>query len=339
MTDTLSISLVIPVYNDTENLVRAIKRAAELGCFEQVIVMDDHSNPPIALDMITPQNAPQNWLSLHHNPTQLGPGPARNRATDLVQTSHLLYLDSDDLLTLELPDLLADLASDPSKDSFDFCLFKHHDSRVETGQMDYDEDFWQQAYLPEQALVTLDPSQTALLAQTANYPWNKIYRTAFLRQSGARCSDILLHEDVALHWQSFLYASKILVSSRAIVEHFVLNDGQRLTNLRGQERLAFFEVLPALFSQVRTVESPDLTLPFLHFVTGLFYWIEDNITPDLRRTVRRRTGAFIKTVLRDMPLQQIKCKDPDLFSRIKDQQRRGRIIRLPNLRRLLGRQR
>jgi len=331
MTEPLTLSLIIPVYNDTENLVRGLAQAAELGCFEQVIVMDDRSDPPLIDDLITPPNAPKNWLSLHHNPTQMGPGPARNRAIDLVQTSHLLYLDSDDLLTPALPDLLADLADE----TFDFCLFKHHDSRMVSGQMEYDEDLWEQANLPEQALVTLDPQQTALLAQTASYPWNKIYRTEFLRQSGARCSEILLHEDVALQWQSFLYARKILVSPRLIVEHFVQNDGQRLTNLRGRERLEFFKVLPALFSQVRAVKSPDLTLPFLHFVTGLFYWIEDNTTPDLRRTVRRQAGAFLKTALRDISLQQIKPKDPDLYSHIKDQQRRGRLIRLPSLRRLL----
>lgn len=335
MTAPLTLSLVIPVYNDTENLIRTLRRAAELGCFERVIVMDDRSEPPITRDLITPKNTPENWLSLHHNPTQLGPGSARNRGLDLVQTSHLLYLDSDDLLTPALPDLLAELAVDPAKDSFDFCLFKHHDSRMKTGLMDHDAHFWQQANLPKQTLVTLDPSQTTLLAQTANYPWNKIYRTAFLRQSGARCSDILLHEDVALHWQSFVYARKILVSPRIIVEHFVLEDGQRLTNLRGRERLDFFNILPALFSQVRAVKSPDLTLPFLQFVTGLFYWIEDNTTPDLRRTVRRRAGAFLKIALQDIPLQQIKSNDLDLYTRIKDQKRRGRLIRLPSLRRLL----
>lgn len=334
MTEPLTLSLIIPVFNDTENLVRVLMQAAELGCFAQAIVMDDRSDPPLTNDLITPQNAPKDWLSLQHNPTQLGPGPARNRAIDLVQTSHLLYLDSDDLVTPALPDLLADLAD---KD-FDFCLFKHHDSRVETGQLGFDEDLWQQASLPPRPLVMLDPSQVALLTQTANYPWNKIYRTEFLRQSGARCSDILLHEDVALHWQSFLYASKILASQRIVVEHFVLDDGQRLTNLRGRERLAFFKVLPALFSQVRAVKSPDLTLPFLHFITGLFYWIEANTTPDLHRTVRRQTGAFLKTVLHDIPLQQIKPKDPELHMRIKDQQRRGRLIRLPSLRRILGQQ-
>lgn len=330
MKQPLTLSLIIPVYNDTENLIRALAQVAELGCFEQVIVMDDCSNPPLVHGSIVPKNTAKNWLSLQHNTAQNGPGPARNRALSLVQTSHFLYLDSDDLLTQELPDLLAEL----SGETFDFCLFKHHDSRMEAGQMVHDENFWQQADLPDQPLVALDRRQTGLLAQTANYPWNKIYRTDFLRQSGARCSEILLHEDIALHWQSFLFAKKILASQRIIVEHFVQEGGQRLTNRRGQERLAFFDVLPALFDQLR---GTDLALPFLGFVTSLFYWIEDNITRDLRSTVRQRVDGFLQTVLRDIPLDQIKNVDPDLYARFNDQQRSGRPFRMPNLRRLVRR--
>lgn len=328
----MNISLIIPVRNDAENLIRLLVQAADLGCFQNVIVIDDHSDIPLTHTMISPVNVPENWLSLTRNPKQMGPGPSRNFAIDLVKTDHLLYLDSDDLLTQELPYLLAELAGR----EFDFCLFKHHDSRMQHGQMPHDEAFWQAANLADTPLTLLDQASTPLLAQTANYPWNKIYRSEFLRQSDARCSDILLHEDVALHWQSFLYAKTIYCSSRIVVQHFVDDSAQRLTNLKGRERLAFFNVLPALFRQVRDANRPEITIAFLQFITGLLYWIEDNITPNLRRSVRRKTGAFISDVLREVPLATIASKNPELHQRLKDQRRRGRFIRLPKLRRRKG---
>lgn len=325
----MNISLIIPVYNDTENLIRLLDQAANLGCFTQVIVIDDCSDPPLRRAIIAPPDTPENWLSLKQNPKRLGPGPSRNWAIDLVKTSHLLYLDSDDLLTNELLGLLADLKGR----DFDFCLFKHHDSRMKSGQTPHDEAFWQAAKLGTQTLSKPDNAAIAQLAQTANYPWNKIYRSDFLRQSNARCSNILLHEDVALHWQSFLHAKSILSSPRSCVQHFVEDSANRLTNLQGGQRLAFFEVLPGLYDQIKNNAPPALTLAFLHFVTGLLYWIEYNTSYNLRRRVRRLTGGFIKQILQDLPLQDIKVKDPALFRCLINQQRRGRFIRLPKLRR------
>ncbi len=321
----MNISLIIPVRNDTENLIHLLAQAAELGCFTQAIVIDDLSDTPLTRSMIEPEKAPENWLLLNRNPKQFGPGPSRNIAIELVKTSHLMYIDSDDMLTPALIDLLNDL----NGKEFDFCLFKHHDSRVQHGQMPHDEAFWQSAGLADTALARLDAVTTPQLAQTANYPWNKIYRTEFLRHSGARCSNILLHEDVALHWQSFLQAKTILCSSSIVVEHFVDSRAQRLTNLRGQDRLEFFNVLPSLYRQVRDGNHPEFTMAFLHFVTGLLYWIEYNVTPDLRRTVRRKTGLFVEQVLQDFPLNEFASKDPALHQHLKDQRRRGRFIRLP----------
>ncbi len=328
----MNISLIIPVRNDTENLIRLLAQAAELGCFQHVIVIDDLSDTPLTPPMIAPVDVPKNWLSLIRNPKQFGPGPSRNLAIDLVKTSHLLYLDSDDLLTPELSSLLDDLAGF----EFDFCLFKHHDSRMQHGQMPHDEVFWEAANLPHTPLALLDSTTAAQLAQTANYPWNKIYHTEFLRQSGARCSDVLLHEDVALHWQSFLYAKTIYCSPRIVVQHFVDESALRLTNRSDRERLAFFDILPALFRQVRDESRLEITMAFLQFVTRLFYWIEYNVTPNLRRTVRRHTGAFIKNVLREIPLAKVAEMNPELHQRLKDQRRRGRFIRLPKLGRTKG---
>src|SRR5690606_36924284 len=115
--------------------------------------------------------APAPGITLLRHPHPLGAGLARNAGLAVVQSTHLLFLDADDLPTAGLRDLLCDLGQQAAP--FDFCLFKHADSRVSSeelwGQPDWDERFWNAAGLAIGALREAPVAVWPLLAQTANY--------------------------------------------------------------------------------------------------------------------------------------------------------------------------
>ena len=87
-----------------------------------VVVVDDGSPSPLDPGWISAETglAPDR-LTLLRNDTPTGPGAARNRALAHVPTPHLLFVDADDLVTPDLPDLMADLVGR----DFDFCIFRH----------------------------------------------------------------------------------------------------------------------------------------------------------------------------------------------------------------------
>lgn len=268
----LDIALVIPVWNDAERLQRLLQQAQDMGCFAQIVVIDDGSATPVFVENVT--------LIRHKTPQ--GAGPARNAGLAAVTTSHLLYFDSDDLLTAELPDLLADLAEQDAP--FDFCLFKHADSRTMNaghwGQPDWDETFWQAADLSHGTLRDAPARSLPLLAQTANYPWNKVYRTAFLRENQIRCADTPVHEDITLHWLGFLAAARVLTSDRVCAWHQVSATGGRQTNRTGAERLQVFAAFEPVMQAAQTRDDPAFQAAFVHFALGLFDWIFDNLDPE-----------------------------------------------------------
>lgn len=268
----LDVALVVPVWNDTVRLQRLLTQARKMNCFAQIIVIDDGSDIPIpAADDLT--------LIRHQTPK--GAGPARNTGLTAVTTSHLLYFDSDDLLTTELPYLLADLAETTTP--FDFCLFKHADSRTATaghwGQPDRDEALWQAAQHSIGALERAPATALPLLAQTANYPWNKIYRTAFLRTHHIGCADTPVHEDITLHWLGFLAASSVMTSDRVCAWHHVSATGGQQTNRRGAERLQVFNALAPVVAAADRLENVALQAALVSFMLDLFDWIADNIDP------------------------------------------------------------
>ena len=296
----MTFALVIPVWNDAAGLARLLESARKMGCFDQFIVVDDGSDTPVTVP---------NSVQLLRHDTPRGGGVARNTGLDAVTTSHVLFFDADDLLTEECPYLLADLAGE--KAAFDFCLFRHADSRItadgDWGQMPWDEGFWQTAQLGWASLQEAPATTWHTLAQTANYPWNKVYRTAFLRDHGIGCAATAVHQDIPLHWLGFFAAARILVSGRVVAWHHVSATGDRLTNRSGAERLQVFAAL----TPVAQAATPEWLLVLARFVPGLVDWGADRIDPALLPDLRRAERVWLRTHISPV-LDTILTLDPDL---------------------------
>ena len=303
-TRTPTLTLAIPAHNDHAPLLRLLACAAKLDCVAHVVVVDDGSD--VALDADELRTALGGDLTLLRHDTARGPGPARNRALKAVTTRHVLFVDADDLVTDELSPLMRDL----NGRDFDFCLFQYHDTRLEQGlewgQMIWDQAFWQASGVALGALNTVTPAAAAQLAGCANYPWNKIYRTDFLRDHAITCSDILLHEDVELHWRSFIHADNILASDRIGVIHFVSDAGTRLTNRTGPERLEVFTPLTRIARELETHAQHTYALPFARFTLGLIAWIANNLDPAHHAQLKALTQTFIQdhAALMSLPEKQ-----------------------------------
>lgn len=283
-----TLALVIPVHNDAAGLDRLLGQARGMGIFDQIVVVDDGSAPPAAV--------PPGVTLIRHARAR-GGGVARNRGLAAVACDYVLFFDADDLLTPELPRLVADLRADLAKGAppFDLCLFKHADSRVAAeglwGQPDWDERWWEAAGIGPRVLAEVPQEARPLLAQTANYPWNKILRTRFLRDHAIGCAPTLVHQDIPLHWLALIHAERMLASARICAFHRVSPGAARLTNRRGAERLGVFRALdPVARAAAR---DPIWAAALARFAPGLFDWIDARIDPDLRPRFAARAARWL----------------------------------------------
>ncbi|UWQ35211.1 glycosyltransferase family 2 protein (plasmid) [Leisingera sp. M527] len=290
----VNLTVAIPAHNDCASLLRLLRMLRALGCADQIVVVDDGSQVPLQETvLLDAAGLEAGQLRLLRHETAKGAGAARNLALAHVRTPHLLFLDADDRPARALPWLLQDLAGQ----EFDFCLFQHHDTRRDAqgaaGQMPYDQALWDFAGLSLGACTKVSPFAAASLVQTSNYPWNKIYRTGFLREHNIGCSEIPVHNDIELHWRSFLNGSRILASTHVAVVHDVAPDGQRLTNRTGSERLDVFIPLTRIAVEIQA-KGLDLYLqPFWSFFTGLMHWVKSNLDPLLHPQLAQRISAFL----------------------------------------------
>lgn len=287
------LSVVIPVYNDPEGLVRLLRQIEEMAIFAEVIVCDDASTIPCRPQDLGIDEA-AGRITYLRSETQGGAGRARNIGLDAVTTEQVIFFDSDDLF---LPDFIP-LTETLAGMEFDFCLFRHIDSRERArgvpGPMSADQERWERAGVrsPRPRLLTL--ASRLDLVEIAAYPWNKVYRTAFLREAGVRCTEILIHNDIELHWASFLQADRVLASSALGCEHFVTDHGSRLTNRRGRERIDVLEALTHIYEILPYAALREaFTVPYPQFYMRLFGWVLENLDPEYHPEFRRAVAKFL----------------------------------------------
>lgn len=310
----MSLGLVIPARDDGAALERLLAGAGGLGLFDQIVVVDDGSADPVVTDR----------AEVIRQDSATGPGPARNRGLDAIRTSHVLFFDSDDMITPGMVPLWRDLAGR----EFDFCLFRHADTRrIARGhwhQMPHDDALWRLAGMGGRHLAPVSGQAAAWLAQTANYPWNKIYRTGFLQASGIRFPDLRLHEDVAPHWHSFAAAGTILASDRICASHTVSPGGSRMTNARGRERIDAIASLQEISASLQDPARAPLRHAFRHFASGLFDWIYYHIDPRWRAELLTAVRGFWQACLPPGDETRLIRHDPVLALRIALQMAGGR---------------
>lgn len=313
----MELTIVIPSHNDTELLVSLLGDVEHLQCAEKVVVVDDGSESPIEAEAISELSGfPATHLEVLRQPVARGAGAARNLGLTRVHTDHMLFLDADDRLTQELPHLMEDL----SGQHLDFCLFQYHDTRMAQeavwGQMPWDQTLWEQAGLALGAMSEVPEAAMPFLARTANYPWNKLYRTEFLRQNGIGCTEIMVHEDMELHWRSFLEARDVYASDRICVIHKVSEQGERLTNRKGAERLKAIPVLAELAALTQTRRDGRLAAAFERFGLGLLDWISAQLDPEIKPSFAQLSAELIGQHFSEAGLRDLSQDDPYVFRRI-----------------------
>lgn len=274
------LAVVIPVWNLPEDLADLLGQIERLGIFSEVIVADDCSDLDCDPERLgfTSERLGARLVYLRAEERR-GAGHARNIGLDAVTAGNVLFFDADDQMSDDLPQIWARHIAGEIPD---FTIFRHNDTRVlETehrdGSFSIDERQWNRIFggasLGESREKWLTPEDRAHLCTISAYPWNKIYRTAFLRRTGISCSETPVHNDIRLHWLSFLHATTVLAVSTIGAVHVVGDRPHHLTTRKGAERLCLGDILDDVLHEIRATPRHAILLRhFLHFTDTICQW-------------------------------------------------------------------
>ncbi|MCM2563948.1 glycosyltransferase [Lutimaribacter sp. EGI FJ00015] len=316
----MKLSIVIPVWNDPEGLGRLLTQVAELGLFSEVIVVDDASDDPLGPETVPESRALTDSVIWLRSSEQRGAGHARNIGLDRVTGSHVIFFDSDDLFSDEFSAIIT--SCETEAEAFDFLIFRHDDTRIleegGRGSFPTEEARWKALSVDDEP-ARLTTREAANLCQISAYPWNKIYRTDFLRDNAIRCTEIPVHNDLELHWSSFIVARNIWATTQIGAVHQWHPSGTRLTNRRGDERLAVFQAFENTLSRITS--EPDLErLTFLHpffdFNFRLISWIKENMDDVYLDVLLRKSKDYALSAIDKRLMTLIAYRDPALARKI-----------------------
>lgn len=210
-----TITVVIPVYNAADCLSRCVESLlAQTYPAWQAILVDDGSTDGSAALCDGLAAAHPGQLRAIHQPNS-GPAAARHAGLMQTQTEAVAFLDSDDRLP---PEYLAELWS--VFPGHDLALAAIDETTVDgrTTRIGHE---WAGGTVQEYLTAFIYGKEAPLLVLSC---WNKLYRTALLRQcppldpSLRRCEDVLLN-------LSYLFLAKNAATTGRTAYHYLHRPG------------------------------------------------------------------------------------------------------------------
>jgi glycosyltransferase involved in cell wall biosynthesis len=213
--DSLSVSVIIPTYNDLHLLHRSIDSALTQSCKNlEVLIVDDASDNDVSA-FISEKYSGERRISVHRHASNKMLGGARNSGVDLATSDYIFFLDSDDRL---LPGALTRLLTVAVESKVDVIqcgsLIGSSNGNLEPYHaLDFASD------------GGIDGLELFSRHKYASVAWNKLYRHSFLQSSGGiRFEEKYMHEDVAFAAKTAFLANGIVSISDPLIHYTVNKD-------------------------------------------------------------------------------------------------------------------
>lgn len=213
MTSTLA-SIVVPVHNAEGTLDQCLDSllGQTYGDLEVVCVDDGSTDGSAAL--LSERAARDSRVRVVRQ-DNAGPGVARNRGIDEARGAYLYFCDADDWCDERLLEMSIGALEEVEADLVTFP-YREFDERVGAPRTP------SYGFLRENfpgKVVSWRDNPDWVFQSFQNFPWNKVLRTAFVREHGLRYQEIHLTEDLMFAAPALVLAERIAILDEPLVYH------------------------------------------------------------------------------------------------------------------------
>jgi glycosyltransferase involved in cell wall biosynthesis len=321
----MKLSLVIPCYNDHENVAHQLDQLTTKLDFHdfEVIVVDDASLKP-GLDLLySYQGVFGDRLRIFRNENNKGPGPTRNEGIEQARGEYICFVDSDDLLEDGFFFYFEEIVRDHQ---FDLAVFKYHfqdqpDAPFSFAMSPVDEQLWDRFAMEKRMDAPDCLWRSPYMIMLVNYPWNKIYRRSLLIDNHIRFPALTLHEDVPFHWICMMMANQLYfaVDYPPLYIHNRVPGRDRATDKSDATRVQLIDSAEMTLAFIGRHHHLRMYYPiFLRFFLDVLGWATSVATPTTKSMLEERSAALLKSVYSGELLDYLRATDKPLFERIQN---------------------
>lgn len=297
--NSITISLIIPVYNVSKYIDRCLKSIIKqtYNQFECILVDDASPDDSISKceQLIAAYKGPIHFRILRHSRNR-GLSAARNTGIDAATSDYLLFIDSDDLISDDCVEkLMAPVRKDPGIE----MVVGEHLRFSNDGLFDHGKNNWRH----EAELTTHKAVRHAYFDRQHYLPpaaWNKLIRRDFIEQNHLRFQEGLIWEDSLWTFLEMKYLSHLYIIPDITYFYYIRPDS--ISSGTNQEELSFHGCLVSdLISSNFTLgdETREAKYCIENFC---YYYAKTPRRKEFRKTAKRFARAL---PFRKYPKQRI----------------------------------
>ncbi|MBP3520024.1 MAG: glycosyltransferase [Oscillospiraceae bacterium] len=282
------VSVVIPIYNIQRHLRQCLDSIAGQTLTDLEILCVDDGSTDESPEILAEYARKDSRFQIITQPNG-GPGTARNTGMARATGKYLIFLDSDDWFE---PDFLAQMVARAQETGADVTICRAVEFDTGTGKELPSEWMLKSGYLPGE-VFSPEEIREHIFQFTYGWPWDKLYRTDFVKSAGLCYPPLPNSEDLVFVFQSLALAERISVVSRPLVHHRV-NRMDSVSNSRHCDPEVPYEALALLRQglEKRNVYS-RYERSFLNWAMEFLVW---NVANMGEKTAQRKYFDQLKRV-------------------------------------------
>ena len=262
------VSVIIPVYNIERHLRQCLDSVTGQTLTELEIICVDDGSTDASPEILADYAQRDGRFQIITQPNT-GPGVARNTGMDRATGEYLIFLDSDDWFE---PDFLERMVAKAKETGADVTICRTVEFDTQTGRELPSEWMLKTEGLPKTPWFSPKEAAASLFSFTWGWPWDKLYRTQYLRQGGFSYPALPNSEDLSFVFLSLAGAARLTVVDTVLVHHRV-NRGASVSNSRSSHPEAPYQAIRLLEEELKARGLYSVfEQSFLNWALGFLIW-------------------------------------------------------------------
>ncbi|MDO5539802.1 MAG: glycosyltransferase [Eubacteriales bacterium] len=215
----IKVTVVIPIYNAQDFLRDTLEDAIGQTLREIEIICVDDGSTDCSAEIVREYMRKDSRIQLICQENQHA-GVARNNGIENAKGEYLAFWDADDRFERNL---LEKLYEKITSSNADICVCNANRLDVPTGDLIRAEMYLLEKFLQGADEYSKESHPAYLFNIATNVPWNKLYRSSFIKENNLRFEDRVRANDVYFGMMGFYLATKIAVVRERLVTYRVNN--------------------------------------------------------------------------------------------------------------------
>ena len=277
--DRKSVCLVITAHNMAECIEECLASVASQSYsnFDAIVIEDGSSDDTYRIADNFISSDPR--FSIIHTDIR-NAGGARNYGMKLVDAPYFMLLDGDDVFH---PKMLESLYSSIHQSNADIAVCDYTQFDHGTRKMIPAPWALRVSQLPEQAVFSWRDVPGNIFAAFTGCPWNKLYRTEFVRHTGLMFpEDMSNSEDTPFVFPALIMANRITVVNEVLIDRRIGRSAS-VESSRARESSALYECICRVKSFLQALPEDSWQLlqqDFLNWAFDLTLWNIETISDE-----------------------------------------------------------